>query len=313
VVAAIANGNLPLLPMAAVMAQVIAAGDTVICKPAQCVLGSLLLADLYQMLPPGVVNVITGGAEADRALAEHPEIAVTAVGATCWQPIIVLDDADLEIAVPGVAWERLRLSGQAASSKCVYVARSLAAEFADRIHEAMAFLEVGDPQRRDTDLGPLITREAARRVEDQIAHAAKEGARLKLGGRCFQPWGLPGHFFQPTILTDVRQGSAVEGAEIFGPVVLIIPISDAEEAIRACAPGRRVAASVYTRDPTIAKRTLQWVDGGAIWIDDSSSGTGASGRTGPQPPCGLFQHIATRKPWWFPYRERRSAVSNSMR
>ena len=198
VVAAIANGNLPLLPMAATMAQVIAAGDTVICKPAQCVLGSLLLADLYEMLPPGVVNVITGGAEADRALAEHPEVAVTAVGATSWRPIIVLDDADLEIAVPGVAWERLRHSGQTASSKCVYVARSLAAEFADRIHETMAFLEVGDPQRRDTDLGPLITREAARRVEGADRPRREGRGAFEAGGPVLPTLGTS----RPLLSTD---------------------------------------------------------------------------------------------------------------
>ena len=148
-------------------------------------------------------------------------------------PIIVLEDAPLDLAVPGVAWARLRHSGQGDGSRTrIYVQRSIAAQFADRIHEYMAFLEVGDPLKPDTDLGPLISREAARRVEEQVAHAAKEGARLKLGGRGYQPWGLPGHFFQPTILTDVRHDSAASREPMQGPVLLITPVADAVEALR---------------------------------------------------------------------------------
>ncbi len=315
VVAAITPFNLPLLEMARTVAPAIAAGNTLVYKPPhENPLASLKLAELCELLPPGALNVVTGSTDTGLALVSDAEIdfvaftgsasvghrIAAAAGARpkkvdvqlgSADPIIVLEDADLELAVAGTAWARLRYCGQDCRSRArIYVQKSIAEEFADRIHEYVAFLEVGDPMKPETDLGPLISHEAARLVEEQVAHAAKQGARLKLGGRSFQPWGLSGHFFQPTILTDARQGSVATREGICGPVLLITPIADAEEAVRFaedCDGG--VSGSIYTRTPALAQRAR----------DSFKSGT--------------LEHVVTRKPWWFPYRERKPPGAPSPR
>ena len=115
-----------------------------------------------------------------------------------------------------------------------------------------------------------------------MAHAAKEGARLKLGGRGYQPWGLPGHFFQPTILTDVRHDSAASREPMQGPVLLITPVADAVEALRhASEHGTGLAGCIYT-------------DSAARALEASRSFT-----------AGTLEHVTVRKPRWFPYRDRK--------
>jgi betaine-aldehyde dehydrogenase len=232
VVAAIVPFNFPLLLMAWKVAPAIAAGNTVICKPPhQNPLSNLKLAEVYDLLPPGVVNVVTGAADTGTALVAHPDVDLiaftgsvavgrkiaAAAGAQLKKvnlelgsvdPFIVFKDADLDVAVPGVAWARFLNAGQVCtSSKRIYVEQPIAVEFTRRMQEYVAQLKVGDPMSPDTDLGPLISHEAAQRVEDQVVRALKDGATLKLGGRAFRPQGLPGHFFQPTLLSDVRHGS----------------------------------------------------------------------------------------------------------
>jgi succinate-semialdehyde dehydrogenase / glutarate-semialdehyde dehydrogenase len=110
-------------------------------------------------------------------------------------------------------------------AKHIYVARSIIGEFVERMHPCVGFLDVDDPIKPATDLGPLISLEAAHRVEDQVGRTLRDGATLILGGRRFRPSGLPGHFFQPTILTNVRPGSVPTREEILGPVITITPVS----------------------------------------------------------------------------------------
>jgi acyl-CoA reductase-like NAD-dependent aldehyde dehydrogenase len=220
VVAAIVPFNFPLLLMAWKVAPAMAAGNTVVCKPPhQNPLSNLHLAEVYDLLPPGVVNVVTGAADTGAALVEHPDVDLIAfTGSTAAgrkiaaaagaqlkkvnlelgsiDPFIVFKDADLDVAVPGVAWARLLNAGQVCtSSKRIYVEEPLVAEFIERMHTFVAQLEVGDPMSREIDLGPLISAEAARRVEDQVSRAVADGATLGLGGGRFQPPGLSGHFF----------------------------------------------------------------------------------------------------------------------
>ena len=188
------------------------------------------------------------------------------------------------------------------------------------IHEYIAYLEIGDPLKVDTDLGPLISHEAARQVEEQVAHALKAGARLKLGGRCFRPWGLPGHFFQPTILTDVSRDNLAVHDDIFGPVLSITSIADVHEALRLAFDTKNGCnATIYTRTPQPGSQVLQELKGNMLWINDvmdedhtSSLATMHRGGIGFEfgnsshpSPVAQLEHIVTRKPWWFPYRERK--------
>src|ERR1700744_272286 len=184
VVAAIVPFNFPLLLMAWKVAPAIAAGNTVVCKPPhQNPLSNLMLAEVYDLLPPGVVNVVTGAAATGEALVEHPHVDMIAfTGSTSVgrkiaaaagaqlkkvnlelgsiDPFIVFKDADLEVAVPGVAWARLLNAGQVCtSSKRIYVEAPIAGEFVERMHAFVAALKVGDPMDPDTDIGPLISQD----------------------------------------------------------------------------------------------------------------------------------------------------------
>ena len=349
VVAAIVPFNFPLLLMAWKVAPAIAAGNTVVCKPPhQNPLSNLELAKVYDLLPPGVVNVVTGAAETGTALVDHPDVDLiaftgsvaagrkiaAAAGAQLKKinlelgsvdPFIVFKDADLDVAVPGVAWARFLNCGQVCtSSKRVYVEQPIAAEFTRRIHEFVAQLKVGDPMLPDTDLGPLISHEAAQRVEDQVVRALNEGATLKLGGKIFRPPGLPGHFFQPTILSDVRHGSLPTREEIFGPVLSITTVADADEAIRFANDSEYgLGASIYTKDLATAMRAMESIKAGTFWINDPLTDNDAApfggmrhsgiGRELGSEGLDAFREpkhvhldwVMERKPWFFPYRDRK--------
>jgi acyl-CoA reductase-like NAD-dependent aldehyde dehydrogenase len=349
VVAAIVPFNFPLLLMAWKVAPALAAGNTVICKPPhQNPLSNLMLAEVYDLLPPGVVNVVTGAADTGTALVEHPDVDLiaftgsnsvgrkiaAAAGAQLKKvnlelgsidPFIVFKDADLDVAVPGVAWARLLNAGQVCtSSKRIYVEQPLAAEFTERMHEYVALLQVGDPMKPDTDIGPLISSEAARRVEDQVARALKDGASLKFGGGMIRPTGLPGHFFQPTILSNVRHGSVATREEIFGPVLSITTVADADEAIRFANDSEYgLGASIYTKDLATAMRAMDSIKAGTFWINDPLTDNDAApfggmrhsgiGRElGPEgldafrePKHVHLDWVMERKPWFFPYGKRK--------
>ena len=351
VVAAIAPFNFPLLFMACAIAPAMAAGDTVVCKPPpQNPLSSLMLARACGALPAGVLNVITGGAEAGQTLVEHADVGrVSFTGSSAVgrkiaaaapgkqidlelgsvDAIIVCKDADLEVAVPAIAWGRLLNAGQVCTSgKHIYVERSIAAEFVERIHQCVGFLDVDDPVKPATDLGPLVSLDAARRVEDQVGRSLREGAKLILGGRRFRPSGLPGHFFQPTILSDVRPGSVPTREEILGPVITITPVIDSAEALRIAresAPG--CGASIYTSDPQAAVMALVSLESGMFRINDPACGN-TLGPFGGMRHRGILRGLGgaeveaferskylkvaeTLAPpaWWFPYgaRTRRAA------
>jgi succinate-semialdehyde dehydrogenase/glutarate-semialdehyde dehydrogenase len=213
-----------------------------------------------------------------------------------------------------------------ASPRHIYVERAIAAELADRMHQYVGFLDVDDPAKPPTDLGPLISLEAAQRVEDQVGHALRAGARLILGGRRFRPSGLPGHFFQPTILGNVPAGSAPTREEILGPVITLTPVNDVADALelagRAAAPAR---AWIYTGDPDAATRSVQARDSGTFFLNDpgdSNAGPFGGLRPGrvlaalaPLPAQNPLPRIVRTgaaiepKPWWFPYLERKGGPS----
>ena len=348
VVAAIVPFNFPLLLMAWKVAPAIAAGNTVVCKPPhQNPLSNLLLAQAYDVLPPGVVNVVTGGEATGTALVEHPGVDMiaftgsTAVGrriavAAAAQlkkvnlelgsidPFIVFKDADLDVAVPGVLWARMLNAGQVCtSSKRIYVEQPIADAFLRRLETELAALVVGDPMHPHTDLGPLISADAAARVEDQVARAIGEGARLRRGGHRFQPPGLAGHFFEPTLLSDVRQGTVPTREEIFGPVLATTVVADADEAIRLADDSEfGLGASIYTNNLAVAMRAMESIKAGTFWINDPLTDNDA-GPFGGMRHSGIgrelgaegldafreskhvhLDHVMERKSWWYPYRNR---------
>jgi acyl-CoA reductase-like NAD-dependent aldehyde dehydrogenase len=338
--------NFPVLAFAASSAPALAAGATLVCKPApQNPLTLLELVRLCDSLPAGVINVVTGGTDSAERLVAHPHVSrvsftgSSAVGCRLQalaqgksldletgslDVFIVCKDADLERAVPAIAWSRLLNAGQTcASPRHIYVERAIAAELAERMHQYVGFLDVDDPAKPPTDLGPLISLEAAQRVEDQVGRALRAGARLILGGRRFRPSGLPGYFFQPTILGCVPAGSAPTREEILGPVITLTPVADLAETLELLAKGPAPArAWIYTGDPEAATHAVQARSGGTFFINDpGSSKAGPFGGLRPgrvlaalapptaQDPLSRIARIGgaiESKPWWFPYLERKT-------
>jgi len=308
VVAVLASFDRPLAGFAGALAAALAADEAVICKPPrENPLSTLLLAETFEVLPPGLVNVLTGGAGTAAALVDaegvdrvvccgprsrHEAIAAAAIARGkalglergVITPIVVLGDADLELAAAGAAWAGLHNAGQACGARArIFVERHAAAAFADQLHQYVAFLEVGDPLKPDTDLGPVISHLAVRSAEEQVARALQDGARLKLGGRSFSPWGLPGHFFQPTILTEPHRGGLAARAEILAPVVAITSFAGTAELIQELGEQLTGAVQVYAGDAAAAARLMA-----SVW---------------PGRADGL-EHVTARDRAWFPYRDR---------
>src|SRR5690348_227928 len=349
VVACIAPFNFPLLLMVWKVAPAIAAGNTVVCKPPhQNPLANLLMAECYDVLPPGVINMVTGAGETGKLLTEHPGIDMiaftgsTAVGRQIAasagaqlkkvnlelggiDPLIVFADADLDVAVPGAAWARLLNAGQVCtSSKRIYVVESIADEFTRRIVDHVKTLKVGDPMDPKTDMGPLISADAVDKLERQVATAIKEGAQCVLGGKRFQPNGLNGHFFQPTVLTNVRHGGIATSEELFGPVVSIFRAKDAADAIRLANDSEYgLGASIYTKSLEIAMKAMENIKAGSFWINDPLADNnaapfggmrhsgigrelGAEGLDAFREPKHVhLDYIQERKHDWFPYAARK--------
>jgi acyl-CoA reductase-like NAD-dependent aldehyde dehydrogenase len=294
VVAAIVPFNFPLLLMAWKVAPALMAGNTLVCKPPhQNPLSNLLMARCYDGLPPGVVNVITGGAETGEHLVDHPGVDLIAftgsvaagrqiaarAGAALKKinlelgsvdPLIVFADADLDAAVPGTAWARLLNAGQVCtSSKRIYVEASIAEEFTRRLVDFVKQVVVGDPMDPATDVGPLISEEALSRVEGQIAESVRQGAAVALGGRRVHPGGLRGHFLEPTVLTAVRHGTLPTIEEIFGPVLSVTVARDADEAIALANDSRYgLGASIFTGSLETAMRAMENIKAGTFWVND---------------------------------------------
>jgi betaine-aldehyde dehydrogenase len=295
VVAAIAPFNFPLLLMAWKIAPALAAGNTVVGKPPhQNPLSNLLMAEiLNEVLPPGVLNVVTGDGATGEALVQHPEVDLIAfTGSTATgrkiaaqagaalkkvnlelggiDPLIVFDDADLDLAVQGSAWSRLLNAGQVCtSSKRFYVVDSVHDEFLRRLKAHVATLRLGRPQHGDTDLGPLISEDARSKVAGQVARLKAEGATLEMGGAPCQPGGLKGWFFEPTIFTGARHGGLATTEEIFGPVISIIRVRDNDEAIRLANDSRYgLGAVIFTKSLYWSMRAMERIKAGSFWIND---------------------------------------------
>jgi betaine-aldehyde dehydrogenase len=352
VVACIAPFNFPLLLTVWKVAPAIAAGNTVVCKPPhQNPLSGLMLGEVYDVLPPGVVNIVTGAGDTGKALINHPDVDLIAftgstpvgkqIAATAGaqlkkinlelggiDPLIVFEDADLDVASRGAVWARLLNAGQVCtSSKRIYVVESIAQEFIKRVLEHVKALKVGDPMDKSTDMGPLISADAVDKIEKQLAEVLKEGATLLAGGKRFSPGGLPGHFFQPTVVSGVRHGGIATTEELFGPVVSIFIVKDADEAIaKANDSEYGLGASIFTGNLELAMKAMENIKAGSFWIneplaDNNAAPFGGMRHSGigrelgaegldafREPKHVHLDYIMERKPDWFPYAGRAKSL-----
>jgi succinate-semialdehyde dehydrogenase/glutarate-semialdehyde dehydrogenase len=293
VVAAITPWNFPSAMLARKLAPALAAGCTIVCKPAhQTPFSALAVAELCQRagIPAGVVNVLTGSARAIGAeLTGNPLVrkltftGSTGVGKILLQqcaatvkkvsmelggnaPFIVFDDADLDAAVAGAIVSKYRNTGQT----CVCANRFLVQEgiydkFAARLAAAVGKLRVGDGLSGETDQGPLIDANAVQKVSDHIADAVAKGARILIGGKAH---ALGGTFFEPTVLSGVTANMQIAREETFGPVAPLFSFTTEAEAIRMANDTEfGLAAYVYTRDLGRSWRVPEALEYGMVGLN----------------------------------------------
>jgi succinate-semialdehyde dehydrogenase / glutarate-semialdehyde dehydrogenase len=293
VVAAITPWNFPAAMITRKAGPALAAGCTLVCKPAtQTPFSALAMAELADRagIPAGVFNVVTGSAAAiGGEMTANPTVRkLTFTGSTevgkklmaqCAgtvkklslelggnAPFIVFDDADLDAAVQGALASKYRNTGQT----CVCANRLLIQagvydEFAQRLKSAVAQLRVGDGLAGVTDQGPLIDAKAVSKVEEHIADALANGAGILLGGRRH---ALGGTFFEPTILTDVTPKMLVAREETFGPVAPLFKFETEAQAIAMANDTEfGLAAYIYTRDLARSWRVSEAVEYGIVGLN----------------------------------------------
>jgi len=306
VVGAITPFNAPANLLVQKVAPALAVGNAVVVKPApEGTEVALLLAECFVEggLPPGLFNVVPGGADEALALAGHPGVAyVTVTGGTAAgralaaaagakpfvgelggnSPNIVCADANLADAAARIVPSAFEASGQQCiSAQRIIVEESVLDAFLEHFVGATRRLEVGDPSREETDLGPVVHARAADRIMAIVEQAERAGARLVL------PPHREGCVISPTILLSADESLRAVTEEIFGPVVVVMPARDVADAIRmANASPFGLQASCFTGSLDTAFRMSRELRAGSVWINEGSrfrldnypfGGVGASG------------------------------------
>lgn len=293
VCALITPWNAPLMLATWKIAPALAAGNTVVLKPAEwSPLTASLLADIAAAagLPDGVLNVVQGfGAEAGAALAAHPDVrrigftgsvatarAIAAAAAPNLtplslelggkSPLLVFADADLDLAVD-LAIEQYDNAGQVClAGTRLLVEEPVAGEFTERFRAKAARIRQGDPRDEATDMGPQIHRRHLERVDGFVRRAKDAGGRAVIGGGPNDDLG--GLYYRPTLFTDVPEGAEILNEEVFGPVLTLQTFGTEDQAV-AMANGTRfgLAATIATGDPDRAARVSDRLVAGTVWVN----------------------------------------------
>ena len=295
VVGAITPWNSPLTLTISKLAPALAAGNTLVIKPSEYTSRTIVrLAELaYEAgFPAGVVNVVTGlGGEAGAALVSNHKLAkISFTGSTATgssiaaqtasrfigstlelggkSPNIVFEDANVANAAVGVIAGIFAAAGQTCiAGSRVFAHRSVYDELVERVTERASTIIIGDPLEDETELGPLAFKSQLEKVESYVGIGVDEGATLRYGGK--RPdVGLPGYFFEPTVLTETNNDMRVCQEEIFGPVAAIMPFDTEEEVLRLANDTEYgLAAGVWTSNLQRAMRMSQKLDAGTIWLN----------------------------------------------
>jgi acyl-CoA reductase-like NAD-dependent aldehyde dehydrogenase len=294
VVGCIVPWNYPLLLLAWKVAPALAAGNPVVCKPSELTpLATLSLAQCFEHLPPGVVNIVAGAGEVGARITEDERVACVAftgsvetgkkVARACAErvarvnlemggkdPFIVCSDVagELEVAARGGAWAAFLNAGQVCTSaERFYVMSDVYDDYVRAFADNTGGLVVGDPMDPSTDVGPMVSAEQRRKVIDQVEAAVEAGAELVVGGG--DAGREQGHFFAPAVVTGASAETALLREETFGPVAPIVPVRSLDEAIELANSTRYgLGANVYTRDLPTVVRCLRELKAGTVWFND---------------------------------------------
>jgi aldehyde dehydrogenase (NAD+) len=302
VVGAITPWNFPIAIPSWKIAPALVCGDTVVFKPA---VDTPLLGERFVELfgeaglPPGVLNVVHGGgAVVGEHLVKHPDVPLISftgsheVGQRVQQnaapylknvhlelggknAVIVMDDADLELAADGILWSAFGTSGQ----RCTAASRVIAAdrvydELASRLVSRAERLRLGHGLEPDTDVGPVINRAALEKIHSYTQIGLDEGARLLTGGEAATGNGLDrGCFYRPTIFSEVEPGMRIAQEEIFGPTTALIRAADVDEAIRIANSVRYgLSSSIFTQDVNRAFKAMRDLRTGITYVNAGTTG-----------------------------------------
>ncbi len=294
VVGQIIPWNFPLLMAAWKIAPALAAGNTVVLKPASVTpLSALRLGELLMEagVPGGVVNIITGpGAEIGEYLANHPGVdkvaftGETETGRLIMQaasktiknvslelggksPNIVFADADFDKAIEGCLFAIYFNQGQVCcAGSRLFVEDSIYDKFVETFVQRAKQIRVGNPLETDTQMGALVSKDQMEKVLAYIEKGQKEGAKLLTGGK--QRTDLPGYFIEPTVFAEVKNDMCIAKEEIFGPVVSIIRFKGEEDVVRQANDTiYGLASAVWTRDLTKAHRVARAIQAGTVWVN----------------------------------------------
>jgi len=292
VVGLIAPWNYPLMMAVWKIAPALALGNTVIFKPSELTPLSIdaLLEWIANAFPPGVVNVVYGGADVGAALTAHPSIAMISltgspaagsqVASTAAKnykrthlelggkaPAIIFADANLDAVVAGVRAAGFYNAGQDCTAACrILVEHSIARQLTEQLATDIASLRLGPPSESSTEMGPLISAAQRDRVHGYVSRTlTRSEGRLIAGG---VPLDGAGWFYPPTLITDVDANAEIAREEVFGPVLTVTPFDGEDEAIRfANAADYGLASSIWTSDIGRAFRLIPNIEAGITWVN----------------------------------------------